>query len=33
MTRAPGLGYALFVLIFYVTFWRAFIRIFRHRED
>jgi hypothetical protein len=35
MTRAPGLGagYALFILIFYVTFWRAFIRIFRHRED
>jgi cellulose synthase/poly-beta-1,6-N-acetylglucosamine synthase-like glycosyltransferase len=28
-----GLGYSLFVLIFYVTSWRAFIRIVRHRED
>jgi hypothetical protein len=26
-------GYALFVLIFYVTSWRAFTRIIRHRED
>ena len=28
-----GLGYSLFVLIFYVTSWRAFGRIIRHRED
>ena len=28
-----GVGYALFVLIFYVTSWRAFTRIIRHRED
>ena len=28
-----GVGYALFVLIFYVTSWRAFTRIVRHRED
>ena len=28
-----GLGYSLFVLIFYVTSWRAFCRIIRHRED
>lgn len=35
MVRAIGLGlgYSLFVLIFYVTSWRAFIRIVRHRED
>jgi cellulose synthase/poly-beta-1,6-N-acetylglucosamine synthase-like glycosyltransferase len=28
-----GIGYSLFVLIFYVTSWRAFWRIIRHRED
>jgi 1,2-diacylglycerol 3-beta-glucosyltransferase len=28
-----GVGYSLFVLIFYVTSWRAFFRIIRHRED
>jgi 1,2-diacylglycerol 3-beta-glucosyltransferase len=28
-----GIGYSLFVLIFYVTSWRAFWRILRHRED
>jgi 1,2-diacylglycerol 3-beta-glucosyltransferase len=28
-----GIGYSLFVLIFYVTSWRAFFRIIRHRED
>ena len=28
-----GLGYSLFVLIFYVTSWRALSRIVRHRED
>jgi 1,2-diacylglycerol 3-beta-glucosyltransferase len=35
MVRAIGLGfgYSLFVLIFYVTSWRAFSRIIRHRED
>jgi 1,2-diacylglycerol 3-beta-glucosyltransferase len=30
---ALGFGYSLFVLIFYVTSWRAFSRILRHRED
>jgi len=30
---ALGFGYSLFVLIFYVTSWRAFSRIIRHRED
>ncbi len=35
MARAIGLGlaYSLFVLIFYITSWRAFSRIIRHRED
>lgn len=35
MAKAVGLGigYSLFVLIFYVTSWRAFTRIIRHRED
>jgi 1,2-diacylglycerol 3-beta-glucosyltransferase len=28
-----GIGYSFFVLIFYVTSWRAFSRIVRHRED
>jgi len=28
-----GIGYSFFVLIFYVTSWRAFWRIIRHRED
>jgi 1,2-diacylglycerol 3-beta-glucosyltransferase len=28
-----GIGYSLFVLIFYVTSWRAFFRIIQHRED
>jgi 1,2-diacylglycerol 3-beta-glucosyltransferase len=28
-----GIGFSLFVLIFYVTSWRAFFRIIRHRED
>jgi len=28
-----GFGYSLFVLIFYVTSWRALCRIIRHRED
>ncbi|HXP56172.1 MAG TPA: hypothetical protein VN847_14505, partial [Streptosporangiaceae bacterium] len=28
-----GFGYSLFVLIFYVTSWRAFVRILQHRED
>lgn len=28
-----GVGYSLFVLIFYITSWRAFFRIIRHRED
>jgi 1,2-diacylglycerol 3-beta-glucosyltransferase len=28
-----GIGYSMFVLIFYVTSWRAFFRIIRGRED
>jgi hypothetical protein len=28
-----GVGYSLFVLIFYITSWRAFVRILQHRED
>lgn len=34
-TRAIGLGigYSLFILIFYITSWRAFFRIIRRRED
>jgi 1,2-diacylglycerol 3-beta-glucosyltransferase len=30
---ALGFGYSLFVFIFYITSWRAFIRIVRHRQD
>ena len=28
-----GVGYSFFILIFYVTSWRAFSRIIRRRED
>jgi hypothetical protein len=35
LVRAIGLGvgYSLYVLIFYVTSWRAFCRILRHRSE
>ncbi len=35
LVRAAGLGvgYSLFILIFYITSWRAFFRIVRRRED
>jgi cellulose synthase/poly-beta-1,6-N-acetylglucosamine synthase-like glycosyltransferase len=35
LVRAIGLGvgYSLFILIFYITSWRAFFRIVRRRED
>ena len=28
-----GVAYSFFILLFYVTSWRAFSRILRHRED